>query len=53
MNTNNPQKIVKIRDTAAQDIAVDNSPQRRKRRRVENTFLRTRFAARRCKIQVQ
>jgi HlyD family secretion protein len=33
MNTNTPQKIVKIRDTAAQDIAVDNSPQRRKRRR--------------------
>ncbi|HEY3858057.1 MAG TPA: efflux RND transporter periplasmic adaptor subunit [Gammaproteobacteria bacterium] len=33
MNTNNPQKIVKIRDTAAQDVAVDNSPERRKRRR--------------------
>ncbi|HEY4128581.1 MAG TPA: efflux RND transporter periplasmic adaptor subunit [Gammaproteobacteria bacterium] len=33
MNTNTPQKIVKIRDTAAQDIAVDNNPARRKRRR--------------------
>ena len=33
MNTNTPQKIVKIRDTAAQDVALDNSPQRRKRRR--------------------
>jgi HlyD family secretion protein len=33
MNTNTPQKIIKIRDTAAQDIAVDNSPQRTKRRR--------------------
>ncbi|HEY3644080.1 MAG TPA: efflux RND transporter periplasmic adaptor subunit [Gammaproteobacteria bacterium] len=33
MNTNTPQKIVKIRDTAAQDIAVDSNPARRKRRR--------------------
>ncbi|MGE5625008.1 MAG: HlyD family secretion protein, partial [Bacillota bacterium] len=33
MNTNNLQKIVKIRDTASQDVAVDNTPQRRKRRR--------------------
>ncbi len=33
MNTNNPQKIVKIRDTSGQDIAVDNAPAQRKRRR--------------------
>jgi HlyD family secretion protein len=33
MNTNNPQKIVKIRDTSSQDVAVDNSPLRAKRRR--------------------
>src|SRR5579885_3055094 len=33
MNTNTPQKIIKIRDTAGQDVAVDNSPQRLKRRR--------------------
>lgn len=33
MNTNTPQKIVKIRDTAGQDVAVDNSPAQRKRRR--------------------
>src|ERR1041385_7423639 len=33
MNTNNPQKIVKIRDTSAQDIAVDNAPAQKKRRR--------------------
>lgn len=32
MNTDNPQKIVKIRDTANQDVAVDNRPARRKRR---------------------
>src|SRR5690348_14235583 len=32
MNTNNLQKIVKIRDTSGQDVAVDNSPQQRKRR---------------------
>jgi HlyD family secretion protein len=33
MNTNNLQKIVKIRDTSGQDVAVDNTPQQRKRRR--------------------
>ena len=33
MNTNNPQKIVKIRDTAATDVALDNTPALRKRRR--------------------
>jgi HlyD family secretion protein len=33
MNTHTSEKIVKIRDTAGQDVAVDNSPQRRKRRR--------------------
>lgn len=32
MNTENLQKIVKIRDTAAQDVAVDNSPKLRRRR---------------------
>lgn len=32
MNNDNLQKIVKIRDTAAQDVAVDNSPRLRKRR---------------------
>ncbi|MFI4921425.1 MAG: HlyD family secretion protein, partial [Gammaproteobacteria bacterium] len=33
MNNDNLQKIVKIRDTAAQDVAVDNSPKLRRRRR--------------------
>lgn len=33
MNTNNLQKIVKIRDTSGQDVAVDNTPARAKRRR--------------------
>lgn len=33
MNTNNLQKIVKIRDTSGQDVAVDNTPALRKRRR--------------------
>ena len=32
MNNDNLQKIVKIRDTAAQDVAVDNSPRLRRRR---------------------
>lgn len=32
MNNDNLQKIVKIRDTAAQDVAVDNSPHLRRRR---------------------
>ena len=32
MNNENLQKIVKIRDTSGQDVAVDNSPRRRKRR---------------------
>ena len=32
MNTENLQKIVKIRDTAAQDVAVDNTPKLRRRR---------------------
>ena len=33
MNTHTSEKIVKIRDTSGQDIAVDNSPAQRKRRR--------------------
>jgi HlyD family secretion protein len=33
MNSNNPQKIVKIRDTSGQDVALDNTPRLRKRRR--------------------
>jgi HlyD family secretion protein len=33
MNTNNLQKIVKIRDTSGQDVAVDNAPAQKKRRR--------------------
>src|ERR1051325_5503262 len=33
MNTNNLQKIVKIRDTSGQDVAVDNTPAQKKRRR--------------------
>ena len=32
-SNNNPQKIVKIRDTSATDVALDDVPQRRKRRR--------------------
>lgn len=32
MNADHPQKIVKIRDTAAQDVAVDNTPRLRRRR---------------------
>ncbi|MGH8371252.1 MAG: efflux RND transporter periplasmic adaptor subunit [Gammaproteobacteria bacterium] len=32
MNTNNLKKIVKIRDTASQDVAVDNTLRKRKRR---------------------
>lgn len=33
MNSNNPQKIVKIRDTSGQDVALDNTPRLRKHRR--------------------
>lgn len=32
MSNENQQKIVKIRDTSGQDVAVDNSPRRRKQR---------------------
>jgi HlyD family secretion protein len=32
MNTNNLKKIVKIRDTTAQDVALDTTPRRRKQR---------------------
>ena len=32
MNNDNLQKIVKIRDTSAQDVAVDNTPRLRRRR---------------------
>ncbi len=42
MNTNNLQKIVKIRDTSGQDVAVDNTPKLRKRR---NYFIAAAAAA--------
>lgn len=32
MNSSNLKKIVQIRDTAAQDVALDNSPRRKRRR---------------------